>query len=113
MPSRPRSPFVFPATARVLAILALTTLLAPPSSLRAQPPAIAEKTRGLEKRDGFVPLYWDPAAGKLWMEIPAALAGKELLYITGAPTGLGSNDLGLGRGQIGGEWLGGFARMGT
>ena len=113
MPSRPRSPFVFPATARVLVILALTTLLAPRSSLLAQTPAIAEKTRGLEKRDGFVPLYWDPAAGKLWMEIPAALAGKELLYITGAPTGLGSNDIGLDRGQIGRERIVRFDRIGN
>ncbi len=82
------------------------------SSLVAQAlPPISEKTRGLSKLDGFIPLYWDGAAGKLWMEIPRL--GEEFLYITGAPTGLGSNDIGLDRGQIGGERIVRFERVGN
>ncbi len=82
------------------------------SSLFAQAlPSIADKTKGLSKLDGFIPLYWDGAAGKLWMEIPRL--GEELLYITGAPTGLGSNDIGLDRGQIGGERIVRFERIGN
>ena len=82
------------------------------SSLFAQAlPPISEKTRGLAKLDGFIPLYWDGAAGKLWMEIPRL--GEEFLYITGAPTGLGSNDIGLDRGQIGGERIVRFERVGN
>jgi hypothetical protein len=82
------------------------------SSLFAQAlPSIADKTRGLTRLDGFIPLYWDGGAGKLWMEIPRL--GEELLYITGAPTGLGSNDIGLDRGQIGGERIVRFERVGN
>jgi Domain of unknown function (DUF5117) len=89
-------------------------LLAPHLPLVAQAlPSIAVKTTGLEKRDGFVPLYWDPASGKLWMELSPARLGQELLYITGAPTGLGSNDIGVDRGQIGGESIVRFQRVGN
>lgn len=77
---------------------------------QAAPPTIAEKTRGLNRIDGFVPLYWDAAAGKLWMEIRRL--GEELIYITGATTGLGSNDIGLDRGQIGRERIVRFERVG-
>ena len=31
--------------------------------LSAQLPSIDEKTKDLEKRDGFLPLYWDGAGG--------------------------------------------------
>ncbi|HET9274946.1 MAG TPA: zinc-dependent metalloprotease, partial [Gemmatimonadales bacterium] len=77
---------------------------------QAAPPTIAEKTRGFNRIDGFVPLYWDAAAGKLWMEIRRL--GEELIYITGATTGLGSNDIGLDRGQIGRERIVRFERVG-
>jgi hypothetical protein len=97
-----------------LSLLVLVALLAARTELPAQAlPSIAEKTKGLEKRDGFVPLYYDPATGKLWLEVPAALVGREFLYISGAPTGLGSNDIGLDRGQIGGERIVRFERLGN
>src|ERR1043166_7537134 len=75
------------------------------------PPAPVTCSEGLEKKDGFIPLYYDPATGKLWMEI--SRFGQEFLYITGAPTGLGSNDIGLDRGQIGGERIVKFERLGN
>lgn len=69
------------------------------SVLFAAPPTIATKVAGLEKRDGFVPLYWDAAGGKLWIEI--SRFGQEFLYLTSLPAGVGSNDIGLDRGQLG------------
>ncbi|HSE52299.1 MAG TPA: DUF5117 domain-containing protein, partial [Gemmatimonadales bacterium] len=94
-------------------MIAVTAFLfAPRPSLFAQAlPSIADKTRNLTKLDGFFPMYWDAAAGKLWLEIPRM--GEEFLYITGAPTGLGSNDIGLDRGQIGGERVVRFMRVGN
>jgi hypothetical protein len=59
---------------------------------------IAEKTAGWQRIDGFFPLYWDATAGRLWMEIPRL--DTEVLYITGLAAGLGSNDIGLDRGQL-------------
>jgi len=78
--------------------------------LSAQLPSIEEKTRGLEKRDGFFPLYWDAAAGKLWLEIPRTDA--DLIYLVSLPAGMGSNDIGLDRSQPGGERIVHFERVG-
>ena len=46
--------------------------------------SIEERTNGLKKIDGFFPLYWDEAAGTLWLEIPAAQHRSALLDRTGA-----------------------------
>ncbi len=95
----------------MLSLATLPVTVAAP--LTAQVPSIAEKTRGLTRHDGFIPFYWDSATGRLWLEIPSARLGSELLYITGAVTGLGSNDIGLDRGQIGGEHVVRFRRIGN
>ncbi len=73
-------------------------------------PTIAEKTEGLEKMDGFVPLYWDAKAGKIWMEITRF--DTSLLYVTSLPVGLGSNPVGLDRGQLGSRRVVRFERTG-
>jgi hypothetical protein len=101
-----RRPFAW-----MLTFAALTLTVG--SRLPAQVPSIADKTRGLTRHDGFIPFYWDSATGRLWLEIPATRLGPELLYITGAVTGLGSNDIGLDRGQIGGEHVVRFRRIGN
>lgn len=50
---------------------------------------------------GLLPLDWDAREGKLYLEIPLHADGKsdELLYAQSLPYGVGSNDLGLDRGQ--------------
>ena len=73
-------------------------------------PSIADKTAGMEKIDGFFPLYWDADAGQLWMEINRF--GTELLNITGMGAGLGSNDIGIDRGQLAGSSIVTFERVG-
>src|SRR5688572_7020264 len=98
-------------TLRRLAPLLLIGLVVTASlAAQAAPASIADKTKGFQKIDGFIPLYWDAAAGKLWMEVPRL--DQEMIYITGATTGLGSNDIGLDRGQIGRERLVKFTRVG-
>jgi hypothetical protein len=68
-------------------------------------PSVAEKTSGLERREGLLNLYLDPARGKLWLEVPPAPGpGGEIgqyLYVEGLLAGLGSNPVGLDRGQLG------------
>ncbi|HKE90491.1 MAG TPA: zinc-dependent metalloprotease, partial [Gemmatimonadales bacterium] len=73
-------------------------------------PSIAEKTAGMRKLDGYFPLYWDEKAGHLWMEV--ARPDSELLWVSGLATGLGSNDIGLDRGQIQDERVVRFRRVG-
>jgi hypothetical protein len=104
--------FMLSRLAAGVLVLGAASPLFPATPMAAQAlPSIADKTKGLTKLDGFIPLYWDAAGGKLWMEI--ARPGEEFLYITGAPTGLGSNDIGLDRGQIGGERVVRFERVGN
>ena len=69
-----------------------------PLHAAAEPPAFASKTAGLQKLDGFVPVYWDSHAGKMWMEI--SRFDQEFLYLTALSAGVGSNDLGLDRGRM-------------
>lgn len=86
-------------------------LLLLPSLLSAQKlPGIEEKTKDLKKQDGFVPFYWDENAGKIWLEINKVDA--ELLYIISLPAGLGSNDIGLDRGLLGGSRIVKFIKVG-
>jgi hypothetical protein len=79
---------------------------------RARPlPSIAERTEGYQKLDGFYPLYFDEATGTLYLEIPRL--NQEVLYVSGLSAGLGSNDIGLDRAQLGGQKLVRFERVGT
>src|SRR5579862_2962347 len=76
----------------------------------ARIPSIEERTTGMQKLDGYFPLYWDERTGSLFLEIPRFNA--EFLLATGLAAGLGSNDIGLDRGQEGGGRLVSFQRVG-
>ncbi len=73
-------------------------------------PTIAEKTAGIEKLPGYFNLYWDAKQGKLWLEVDKW--GTEFLYQSGLPAGIGSNDIGLDRGQLGATRMVRFDRSG-
>ncbi len=72
--------------------------------------SLAGKTAAMRKIDGFMPLYWDAAGGKLWMEITRF--NQEILYSGSLPAGVGSNPIGLDRGQLGEERIVYFERIG-
>ena len=74
------------------------------------PGSIASRTKGLRKIDGFFPLYWDESQGKLWMEV--SRFGEEFLYQVALASGLGSNPVGLDRGQLGDSRVVAFRRVG-
>ena len=86
----------------------LVLLLAAATSLSAQQ-AITDYTRGLERRDGYFPLYWDATRGRLLLEVRP---GEEFLYLPSLATGIGSEPLGLDRGLIGQSMLAQFNRVG-
>src|SRR5882762_11960508 len=71
---------------------------------------IAEKVVGAQKLAGYFNLYWDAKAGKLWLEIDKW--SSEFLYQSSLPAGIGSNDIGLDRGQLGGTHVVRFERSG-
>jgi hypothetical protein len=69
-------------------------------------PPIAEKIADLERHDGLLTLYVDEREGRIWLELAPPHADGEvarLLYVEGLRTGLGSNPVGLDRGQLGNE----------
>jgi len=73
-------------------------------------PSIEDKTKDLKKFEGFLNFYWDENAGKIWLEVNKL--DSEILYVTSLPAGLGSNDIGLDRGLLGGEKIVKFSKVG-
>jgi hypothetical protein len=72
---------------------------------------ISQKIAGLDRKDGLFPLSWDAKAGKLYLEIPET--EKDFLLLDQLPYGLGSNDIGLDRGQLGQGRVVHFTRAGN
>ena len=72
--------------------------------------SIKEKVKDLVHMDGFFDLYWDKQKGELLLQIDGM--GDEFIYQSSMPRGIGSNDLGLDRGQLGATRLVEFYRSG-
>ncbi|MEO8194631.1 MAG: zinc-dependent metalloprotease [Gemmatimonadales bacterium] len=81
----------------------------PPSTASSAPP-IGAKTAGMEKKDGFIPIYLDNKQGKILLEIPRD--SMRVLMFVGLATGLGSNPIGLDRGAGGDNYVARFDRNG-
>jgi len=73
-------------------------------------PSIADRTAGMQHLPGLLPLYWDAKRGRLYLEVPALNA--DLLYVDSLPYGIGSNDIGLDRGQMSEPRIVHFERFG-
>jgi uncharacterized protein DUF4953/uncharacterized protein DUF5117 len=73
-------------------------------------PSIDARTSSMKKIDGYFPLYWDERTGSMFLEIPRL--ETDFLYALGLSAGLGSNDIGLDRGQGGGGRVVQFQRIG-
>jgi hypothetical protein len=73
-------------------------------------PAIGEKTSGMKLYSGYFPFYWEAETGKIWLEIDKL--DFEFLYVHSLPAGLGSNDVGLDRNQLGRTRIVKFVRVG-
>ncbi|MGZ8846220.1 MAG: DUF5117 domain-containing protein, partial [Pyrinomonadaceae bacterium] len=101
---------------RLILLLAIFLILVP--NLLAQPrsgsdartPTITEKVTAMQKFPGYFPFYWDAKAGKVWLEIEKW--NSEFLYVESLPAGIGSNDIGLDRGQLGQNYIVRFERVG-
>ncbi len=72
--------------------------------------SIAEKTKSMERHSGYFVYYWDAKEGKIYLEI--SRWNDELFYVNSLPAGVGSNDIGLDRGQLGGGRIVKFERSG-
>ena len=100
---------------RLIAILTLCFLLPAGSFAQAPPeekapPSIADKTQHMRKLPGYFTLYWDDRSGKMWLEIDKW--NTEFLFLDSLAAGIGSNDIGLDRAQLGDGRVVKFERIG-
>ena len=103
---------------RCLLLIGTMLIAFPSSAIRAeqQPqrperlPSIDDFTNNTKKMDGYFPIYWDERRGALLLEI--SRFDTDFLFSNGLSAGLGSNDIGLDRGEGGGSRIVQFQRMG-
>ena len=60
--------------------------------------SIAGFTHNMQAQAGLIPIYFASDSGKIYLEVPKA--PTEFIYYFSLPQGLGSNDIGLDRGQL-------------
>ena len=97
---------VSPVAARLPRLVALPTLsvafsigLACSAVAQESPfPSIENKTQNADRMEGFFTLYWEDSSGSLYWEIDDL--GTEFLYQISMGSGLGSNPVGIDRGQL-------------
>ncbi len=104
----PRRTFPLFALAGVMLITPSLTAAADDAT---QTPTISAKTATAKKLPGYFDLYWDAKQGKLWLAIDKWSA--EFLYQSSLAAGVGSNDIGLDRGQLGATRIVRFERSGN
>ncbi len=73
--------------------------------------SILKKTKGMTAYPGYFPYWWDKKEGKIWLEI--SRFDSTFLYLSSLPAGVGSNDIGLDRGQLGAQRVVKFVRSGN
>jgi hypothetical protein len=98
---------------QLISLCVLSLLIA--VSARAQEKKSAKSFRelsaGMQKIDGYLPLYWSAEDGRMLLEVNRWNA--EMLYQVSLPTGVGSNPIGLDRGQLGDTRVVHFERAGN
>ena len=73
-------------------------------------PSIADTVAGSSKMGGYFNLYWDDSSGKMYWEIDKL--DTEFLYQVSMGSGLGSNPVGIDRGQLRGTFVLSAKRVG-
>src|SRR5438128_4040957 len=90
-------------TIRVMKRLSLLLLIFASCATVAAPPppkALEPARTPAPTPEGFMPVEWDASSGKLIMHI--SRIGEDFLYAVSLPAGVGSNPIGLDRGEEGG-----------
>jgi len=75
------------------------------------PPSIEETVAGAQLQEGYFDFYYQPNTGQILLEVERW--NEEFLYTSALATGIGSNDIGLDRGQLGGSRVVKFERHGN
>lgn len=73
--------------------------------------ALSAFTSSMDKQEGYFDYYYDDEIGRMFLEVDKV--GQEFLYVNSLAAGIGSNDIGLDRGQLGGERVVKFEKHGN
>src|SRR5437867_728222 len=93
-----------------LLLLVLTACSTTGGNLEGPPEIQPAQPRTAAPPQSFMPIDWDAANGKLMLHI--SRLGDEFLYVVSLPAGVGSNPIGLDRGEMGDTHLVHFERVG-
>ncbi len=88
----------------------ITTVSAPKADMQKEGDKWGAMLGKMKSNSGYLDFYWDEAKGKLLLAIEDF--DQELLYVNSLAAGVGSNDIGLDRGQLGGEHVVKFVKVG-
>lgn len=81
-----------------------------PTATPPAPTGIAAKVSGMKHFPGYFDFYYDEKQDKIFLVIDKF--DTEFLYVNSLPAGIGSNDIGLDRGQLGDDRIVKFQRRG-
>ena len=103
----------------LLFLMLCALLLTPGTCVRAQKsdggdkkklPTVAAKTAGMNRMAGYFNFWYSADEGKVYLEVDRW--DEEFLYVNSLAAGLGSNDIGLDRNQLGSSRVVHFERVG-
>lgn len=72
--------------------------------------SIHDFTGKMKKQEGYFNFYYDEGTGRVFLEVRNL--NQEFLYVNSLAAGIGSNDIGLDRNQLGGERIVTFEKYG-
>ncbi|MGB1451478.1 MAG: zinc-dependent metalloprotease, partial [Marinirhabdus sp.] len=72
-----------------------------------------EGKKNLEKFEGYFTFHYSETEDKLYLEVPKNRINEAFLYVRSLRTGLGNNDIGLDRGQLGNTAVVQFIKSGN
>ncbi len=99
---------LIPFVSLILLVAACTTTK---SSITPKVDPFTKATSGAIAKEGFIKTYWNDDKGRLMLSVEDL--NQEFLYINYLAHGLGSNDIGLDRGQIGDSRIVKFVKAGN
>lgn len=100
-----------------LLLLVLIIGCGTPSNLTSSPsePTATDQlsafTSGMQKQEGYFNFYYDEEVGRVFLEVDKL--DTEFLYVNSLAAGIGSNDIGLDRGQLANERVVRFEKHGN
>jgi hypothetical protein len=91
-------------------LVLIATLAMSMAACESPQPDISQQILNYEEFEGFFDMYWDESQGRLLLEVDGF--GEPFVYQSSLARGVGSNDLGFDRGQLGSTMVVEFQQSG-